>query len=406
VSTASQGRSIFVHDFAGHPFQIELSRELARRGHKVTHLYFAGDLGPKGLMRALPDDPRGLAIRPLTIAGVHAKYSYVRRWWQERGYARDLAALILRERPDIVISANTPIDPQARALAATQSYGGRFVFWLQDILSVGMTKILPPKYPMLGGLIAGHYRRLEGAALRASDGIVCISEDFIGHLKDWGVAESRITVIENWAPRDEIRPMAKDNSWSRKTGLTGKRILLYAGTLGLKHNPDLLRRLATSFADHPAVEVVVASEGLGTDWLKARKAAEALDRLTILPFQPYSDLPAMLASGDVLIAVIEEDAGEFSVPSKVLSYMAAGRAQLLSVPPVNLAARTVQRAGSGLVVEPGDGDGFVAAARRLIDDDGLRARCATAAAAYADVHFDISKIGDRFEAVIARMMPG
>ena len=38
---------ILIHDFAGHPFQMTLSRELANRGHDITHAYFAGDTGPK-----------------------------------------------------------------------------------------------------------------------------------------------------------------------------------------------------------------------------------------------------------------------------------------------------------------------------------------------------------------------
>jgi len=28
---------LLIHDYAGHPFQVQLSRELARRGHSVTH---------------------------------------------------------------------------------------------------------------------------------------------------------------------------------------------------------------------------------------------------------------------------------------------------------------------------------------------------------------------------------
>ena len=30
---------VLTHDFAGHPFQVELSRALAARGHRVTHAY-------------------------------------------------------------------------------------------------------------------------------------------------------------------------------------------------------------------------------------------------------------------------------------------------------------------------------------------------------------------------------
>ena len=49
--------------------------------------------------------------------------------------------------------------------------------------------------------------------------------------------------------------------------------------------------------------------------------------------------------------MIEADAGKFAVPSKVPSYMCAGRPILLAAPKENLAARTVARANAGIVVE-------------------------------------------------------
>jgi hypothetical protein len=33
---------ILISDYSGHPFQVQLSRELARRGHGVTHSYSTG----------------------------------------------------------------------------------------------------------------------------------------------------------------------------------------------------------------------------------------------------------------------------------------------------------------------------------------------------------------------------
>ena len=46
---------IVVNDYSGHPFQIELSRELARRGHKVLHLYSAEFQTPKGDLIRKPE---------------------------------------------------------------------------------------------------------------------------------------------------------------------------------------------------------------------------------------------------------------------------------------------------------------------------------------------------------------
>ena len=48
----------------------------------------------------------------------------------------------------------------------------------------------------------------------------------------------------DWAPLDELVPGARDNGWARRQGLPVDAVrLLYAGTLGRKHNPRLLLEL-------------------------------------------------------------------------------------------------------------------------------------------------------------------
>src|ERR1035438_7469202 len=59
---------IFVNEFCGHPFQMELSRKLAKMGHQVYHVYFAdNDSTPKGETQRRPDDAPGLTIEGLHI---------------------------------------------------------------------------------------------------------------------------------------------------------------------------------------------------------------------------------------------------------------------------------------------------------------------------------------------------
>ena len=130
----------------------------------------------------------------------------------------------------------------------------------------------------------------------------------------------------------------------------------------MKHNPDLLLGLALQYRGDPSVLVVVVSEGIGAEWLRKESAARGLDNLLLFPYQPFAMLPDLLASGDVLVSVLEEDAGVFSVPSKVLSYLCAGRALLLAVPAENLAARLVRENHAGLTVAPADKTGFLRAA--------------------------------------------
>ena len=85
-----------------------------------------------------------------------------------------------------------------------------------------------------------------------------------------------------------------------------------------------------------------------------------------LPSQPYELMPEVLSAGSVLVALLDEAAGEFSVPSKVLSCLCVGRPVLLSVPARNAAARIVRENYAGLVTAPGDSAAFVCAAIRLI----------------------------------------
>jgi glycosyltransferase involved in cell wall biosynthesis len=98
--------------------------------------------------------------------------------------------------------------------------------------------------------------------------------------------------------------------------------------------------------------------------------------------------------------VLEPDAHAFSVPSKVLTYLAAGRPILAAMPRDNLASRIVESSGAGRVVDPGDLPALVAAARDLAGDRAARNAAGSAARAYAERAFDIEVKADRFEAVI------
>jgi glycosyltransferase involved in cell wall biosynthesis len=175
---------------------------------------------------------------------------------------------------------------------------------------------------------------------------------------------------------------------------------MYTGTLGLKHNAGLIIELASHFRDNPNVRVVVVSEGLGAKSLEESRRTLDLDNLEIKPYQPIDQYADVLASADVLIAMIEPDAGFFSVPSKVLSYLCAQRPILLSVPAENLAARIVTDHHAGIVVDPTDSGAFIAGAEKLIHNRELRESLAMNGRQYAEDNFDIQVVADKFEEIL------
>lgn len=391
---------VFVHDYAGHPFAVELSRELARRGHKVTHGYFTGDLGPKGRLSRIDGDPDTLDFAGIGIDGDYSKTSFVKRRFQDVAYGRAAAAAIAKAQPDIVLSGNTPTECQAAIFAAAKAQGAAFIYWCQDFYSIAASKILARKLPVAGHAIGLYYTTLERQQMRGSDAIVLITEDFAKQTRKWGIDDDRLHVVPNWGVIDQLPVLPKDNAWAREHGLADKLVFLYSGTLGLKHNPDFLAALAVRLKHDERVRVVVNAAGSGLDALKAEKQAKSIDNLLILGLQPIDRFAEVLATADIFAAVLERDAGVFSVPSKVLSYLCAGRPILMAAPAENLAARNVVSAGCGAIMEPEDMDGWLAAAEKLAADPELRTRQGLAGRAFAEANFSMDTVGDRFEQVL------
>ncbi len=393
---------ILVHDYAGHPFQIQLSRELARRGHSVLHAY-AGELEtPRGALSRRVDDPPTLEIVEVPMDSGYAanKYSFVRRRSMEIQYGKEAGKLITRWRPEVVLSGNTPTESQSALIGASNSVGAHFVYWVQDFYSLAVDKLARKKLPLIGGAVGSWYKRLDRRHFASSSAIITITDDFKPILaKDFGVDTTKVSTIPNWGPLAEIGLLPKDNEWSRAHGLQDKFCYLYTGTLGMKHNPELLLQLAKQNAGDDLIRIVVVSEGIGARWLSERVEAEQVSNLLILPYQPFEDLPMVLASGDVLVAVLEQDAGIFSVPSKVLTYLCAARPLLAAVPHENLVSRLVTEQEAGRVVSPSDIDGFVKAGSELRINSSLARKMSENARRYAMDTFDISVIGSRFESV-------
>jgi hypothetical protein len=74
----------------------------------VTHIYGAHNPTPKGYVQRLMGDPEGLTFLPISLFAPFQKYSFFKRWQQEREYGRKLAQVVTEIHPDVVISAQTP----------------------------------------------------------------------------------------------------------------------------------------------------------------------------------------------------------------------------------------------------------------------------------------------------------
>ena len=393
---------INLHDYSGHPFQAQLARNLAARGHEVVHTHAAQYETGHGQLKRLPGDPEGLEFESITADAPLIKYSPLRRTRFEFSYAKAWRERLDTQEFDLIIACNIPLF----ALARMQPYFRRrqlpWVLWHQDIYSLGVAGEASRQLPAVAARAVRELaEHLEQNQVKNSNGVVAIGDEFVRQYERWGLATGHTHVIPNWAPLDELVPGHRENRWSRAHKLPSEPVrLLYAGTLGRKHNPMLLIELLDD-AKARGVDayLTVISEGIGADQLK--QAAAGRKDISILPYQDADDFSDVLASADILIALLEPDAANFSVPSKVLSYLSAGRPIIALVPDGNPAALDVMEAGG--CVAPPTSAGAVAAAGWLAgicDDKAAQQMLSRRARTLAEQRFDVDRIGDEFEEIL------
>ncbi|GHH19536.1 glycosyltransferase family 4 protein [Streptomyces lanatus] len=389
---------ILVHDYSGHPFQAQLSRELAYRGHDVVHSTCSAYVSGKGNLA----EGTVAGLRFVTIGDrvVLDKGAYVRRLFKETRLGLELARQVRREKPDVAMLANLPIPTLVVAVSVLRTLRIPWVLWHQDITAVALKSFAAAGVSRLMGVAARVFERGERWSARRALAIVVIAESFVRVHREWGTAD-KVTVIPNWAPLDEIVPVPRVNAWSHEHGLTGVRTVLYSGTIGLKHNPVLLVRLAEKLREQgERVRLVVVNDGPAVPVIKEAAAARRVD-LTLLPFQPYARLPEVLGAGDVLVVLLTADAGEFSVPSKTLSYLCAGRPVLGLMPADNLAAKLLRQAGSP-VFAPEESSLSDAATwvRGVLNDPARAESLGKESRALAEREFALERCASRFEEIL------
>lgn len=388
-------KDIFVHDYGGYPFTYQLAAKLSER-YKVTYIYCSGSGSSKGNKYS---DEVGLKCIDLMNKPVD-KANFIKRFFDEFNYGKKLKDLVSSSHVDVMLSANTPTIPQYIIQNYCKKNNIKFVFWLHDIISVAARSVFLKKNKILSEIVYMIWAFFESRALRNSDSVITITEDFNKYMKKWDVADSKIFCIPNWSSIDDIPLKDKANDFSKRLNIESTFNIIYSGTLGYKHNPDILYNAAAKLEAENAIMFVIISEGLGANRLKELNLRHSLNNLIILPYQPYELLSEVLGSADLIISILEPSAGLFSVPSKVWTGFCAGRASLLLVPKDNLAAKITTTINAGVIIDNENISKLVETILFLKSNPDLLKLYGINARKYAEENFNIDLITENFEKIL------
>jgi glycosyltransferase involved in cell wall biosynthesis len=199
-----------------------------------------------------------------------------------------------------------------------------------------------------GGRVAGLTRSAEAFIARKADAVATISDGFSAYLQVAGVPADRIQRVRNWT-RLGAPTETRGKTRARLGWAPSDFVCLHAGNMGQKQGLDNLLDAAQLLRD-PDVKIVLSGDGNDRNRLVARAKALSLGNLSFIGLQPPGQFEPMLQAADVLLLQQRSSVSDMALPSKLTAYFASGRPVVAAVAPTSGAAKEIQGAGAGIVI--------------------------------------------------------
>lgn len=278
-----------------------------------------------------------------------------------------------------------------------------FIYNVQDLY---------PEVPVAAGQLRHPWaieilRRIESFMYRKAARITVIATAMRENLLAKRVPAERIELIPNFVDSDFIRPLPRQNDFSRAHGLENKFVVMHAGNLGYVYDLESLLAAAKLLENEPAIAFVIVGDGVAKPALIERAKDLRSKNVVFLPFQSNDQLPWLRASADLPVSLYKSGAARHSMPSKIYEIMASGRPLLASAEVNSPVQRLVDDTGCGLCIEPEHPRQLADAIKRLHQDPTLRLRCATNGRRHAVETFNKDCVALRYEELMQALgLPG
>ena len=386
-------KHICLVDYGNYPFLFEMASHWPSRLGRLSYIFGTAQLGRNTAAANSKQFSSGGVVREVAIRRTASADNFIARHRMESEAAWSTVRQLEMLNPELVIGANNPLSVQVRIAKWCRRKRKPFIFWLQDLRGAAVKSILQKRNPLLGKISGHYFTSVEHRLLRQSAHVISIAEEFCPEVRRAGVPQTSISTVPNWAPIARLPLRPHDNAWSSQAGLADKRVVLYTGNLGMKHNPSLLLAFCEAVKERREIAVATVAEGVGATWLKKEAEKRGLTNLHSFPFVNADVLPDVLGTAEVLVSLLEPDASKYSVPSKTWTYLCAGKPLVMAMPHENQAARIVMKIGAGVCCSPGDEAGFVRTCLQVLEGSAeQRAFMGSQGRRFAEENFDLSTI--------------
>lgn len=239
-------------------------------------------------------------------------------------------------------------------------------------------------------------RTVEYSIYRRADFVLVLTEGFSEELLRHGLNEHKLQVVRDSVDTPGLTPTINREETRQRHGLDPDQPLVtHIGSIGRKQGLQVAVKAAS--ADQSGACWLVVGDG---PELPAIKRSAPPGRMRFLPFMPQPQLADLLAASDLALLTQRRGVIESVIPSKLITYMAAGLPVVASVHAESEAARLIRSARCGVMVEPEAPGALLAAVADLLADPTRRRQLGTAGRHFAALKFNRSVILSQQTAIL------
>lgn len=350
----------------------QLAEELVNRGHDVTVITSfpsrpAGRVyyGYKRRLINREKDKRGFEL--LRCFSFLSPQSSLGSRFLENisfGLIGGLAALT-SPRSDVIYANTWPIFATGILFLVSKLRRVPMVITIQDVYP---ESLISQKRISACNPIAQLMRWLDGIIARRSRAVIVISKRFAAIYRNKRcVDQDRLYVIPNWVDKSSIKLDDKSNQFRKEKNIPQDAfVIAYGGNIGVAAGIQVVIEAFKFLNDVQNLYLLIAGEGsqLGA----CRELADEILRGRIIFHTPWpiEETSQVLRAANVLILPTRSSQSLSSVPSKLISYMLAGRPVIALALLDSDIASMVKRSMCGWIVDPDQPELVAAQIKKVI----------------------------------------
>lgn len=217
----------------------------------------------------------------------------------------------------------------------------------------------------------------EGFAWRGADRVLPVTGVLAQHVRDCGVPDKRIMVIQNGINETHFADAPEREAAKVALHLAGQLVLGFTGFVRDWHGVDRVVRWLASAGAPPNAQLLIVGDGPARAELEAlSRSLGVAARVRFTGVLDRSDVPRHAAAFDV---ALQPAVTPYASPLKLMEYLVLGKA--IVAPRVPNLQEVLVDGDNAVLFDAAIDGAFEAALTRLCADPDLRARLATGARA-------------------------